>query len=64
MEPGVTPDPLEFSIHPIGTKGDTMERFWLKHYPPGVPADIDADQYSSLVLLMARTVAGGLLQCI
>jgi long-chain acyl-CoA synthetase len=29
-----------------------MDRFWLKHYPPGVPADIDADQYSSLVALM------------
>jgi long-chain acyl-CoA synthetase len=29
-----------------------MERFWLKHYPPGVPADIDPSQYSSLVALM------------
>ena len=29
-----------------------MDRFWLKHYPPGVPADIDADQYSSLVALI------------
>jgi long-chain acyl-CoA synthetase len=29
-----------------------MERFWLKHYPPGVPADVDVDQYSSLVQLM------------
>jgi long-chain acyl-CoA synthetase len=25
-----------------------MERFWLKHYPAGVPADIDPGQYSSL----------------
>jgi long-chain acyl-CoA synthetase len=29
-----------------------MERFWLKNYPPGVPADVDVDQYSSLVQLM------------
>jgi len=29
-----------------------MDRFWLKHYPPGVPADVDVEQYSSLVALM------------
>jgi long-chain acyl-CoA synthetase len=28
------------------------ERVWLKSYPPGVPADIDAGQYTSLVDLM------------
>jgi long-chain acyl-CoA synthetase len=28
------------------------ERVWLKSYPPGVPADIDAGQYASLVDLM------------
>ena len=28
------------------------ERIWLKHYPEGVPADIDASQYPSLVALM------------
>ena len=28
-----------------------MERIWLKQYPPGVPADVDVDQYSSLVEL-------------
>src|SRR5471032_1362562 len=26
----------------------TMERIWLKAYPPGVPADIDSTQYRSL----------------
>ncbi|MCX7293557.1 MULTISPECIES: long-chain fatty acid--CoA ligase [unclassified Janthinobacterium] len=26
-----------------------MEKIWLKSYPPGVPADIDPDQYRSLV---------------
>jgi long-chain acyl-CoA synthetase len=34
-----------------------MERFWLKHYPPGVPADVDVDQYSSLVKLMEEGFA-------
>ena len=34
-----------------------MDRFWLKHYPPGVPADIDADQYTSLVALMEEGFA-------
>ena len=29
-----------------------MERFWLKQYPPGVPADVDVTQYSSLNQLM------------
>ena len=29
-----------------------MERFWLKHYPKGVPADIDPTQYESLVALL------------
>ena len=30
----------------------SLERPWLKSYPPGVPYDIDASQYSSLVSLM------------
>ncbi|MGE5712367.1 MAG: long-chain fatty acid--CoA ligase [Betaproteobacteria bacterium] len=29
-----------------------MERFWLKQYPKGVPADIDVTQYASLVQLL------------
>lgn len=29
-----------------------MEKIWLKSYPPGVPADIDPDQYRSLVHLL------------
>jgi len=31
-----------------------MERIWLKNYPPGVPADIDPGQYSSLTELLER----------
>src|SRR6201996_3099487 len=34
-----------------------MERIWLKHYPAGVPADIDATQYSSLVELLEESFA-------
>lgn len=30
----------------------TLDRPWLKAYPPGVPYDIDTSQYSSLVALM------------
>src|SRR5580692_899612 len=34
-----------------------MERIWLKQYPPGVPADIDVTQYSSLVELFEESFA-------
>jgi long-chain acyl-CoA synthetase len=29
-----------------------MEKIWLKHYPPGVPAEVDVLQYTSLVALL------------
>jgi long-chain acyl-CoA synthetase len=35
----------------------TEERFWLGSYPEGVPTDIDASQYESLVDLMADSFA-------
>jgi long-chain acyl-CoA synthetase len=31
-----------------------MERFWLQHYPSGVPADVDVTQYSSLAELIEQ----------
>jgi long-chain acyl-CoA synthetase len=34
-----------------------MERIWLKHYPAGVPADIDPDRYASLVDLLEESFA-------
>ncbi len=34
-----------------------MERIWLKHYPPGVPADIDPARYSSVVAMMEESFA-------
>jgi long-chain acyl-CoA synthetase len=29
-----------------------MERIWLRHYPPGVPAEIDPSRYPSLVAML------------
>ena len=29
-----------------------MDRFWLKNYPQGVPADIDPGRYKSLIQLL------------
>ncbi len=34
-----------------------MERIWLKHYPAGVPADIDPDKYQSIRDLFEESVA-------
>ncbi len=34
-----------------------MERFWLKHYPAGVPSDIDPSVYPSLVALLEESFA-------
>ncbi|WP_127956745.1 long-chain-fatty-acid--CoA ligase FadD [Serratia microhaemolytica] len=33
-----------------------MEKIWLKSYPPGVPAEIDADGYASLVEIFEQAV--------
>ena len=32
-----------------------MEKTWLKHYPKGVPAEIDVDQYPSLLVLLEES---------
>ena len=34
-----------------------MEKIWLKHYPPGVPAEIDYSRYRSIGGLFEETVA-------
>jgi long-chain acyl-CoA synthetase len=34
-----------------------VDRYWLKNYPPGVPADINPDEYSSLKQLFEDSVA-------
>ena len=32
-----------------------MERIWLKQYPQGIPADINVDQYSSIVQIFEES---------
>ncbi len=32
-----------------------MDKIWLKHYPPGVPAEINPDTYTSIVDLFQRS---------
>ena len=32
-----------------------MERIWLKHYPPGVPGEIDVSQYASVASLLEES---------
>ncbi|MBI2317331.1 MAG: long-chain-fatty-acid--CoA ligase [Betaproteobacteria bacterium] len=34
-----------------------MEKIWLKHYPPGVPAEIDTTQYRSVGELFEKSAA-------
>ena len=34
-----------------------MERIWLKHYPPGVPAEVDVNEYASLRDIFDESVA-------
>jgi long-chain acyl-CoA synthetase len=34
-----------------------VDRIWLKSYPAGVPADVDADQYGSVVALLEESFA-------
>src|SRR5262245_56247771 len=49
--------PPRQSADRIFQRGKTMERIWLKQYPAGVPADIDTNQYSSLVELLEESFA-------
>jgi long-chain acyl-CoA synthetase len=32
-----------------------MERIWLKHYPPGISAEIDPSRYASLVAMLEES---------
>ena len=34
-----------------------MEKIWLKQYPPGVPAEIDVNEYESLRDVFEESVA-------
>ncbi len=42
-------------IRPGGTEGNAMERPWLRHYPPGVAADIEPSRYLSLVAMFEES---------
>ncbi len=33
----------------------TVERVWLKSYPPGVPADVDLDEFASIRAILERS---------
>src|SRR5215510_13027651 len=35
----------------------TIERIWLKHYPPGISAEIDPSGYASLVAMLKESFA-------
>jgi long-chain acyl-CoA synthetase len=37
-----------------------MDRFWIKQYPPGTPADIDPNEYTSLKQLIEAVAASSL----
>src|SRR5215207_3670485 len=41
----------------LNPRGRTMDRFWLKSYPAGVPADVDVAQYPSIVALLEASFA-------
>ena len=32
-----------------------MDRLWLRHYPPGVPSEIDVARYPSLVTMFEES---------
>jgi long-chain acyl-CoA synthetase len=38
-------------------RSNSLEKVWLKRYPADVPAEIDADQYSSLIEMFENAVA-------
>src|SRR3954467_3788290 len=42
---------------PRPRRGRRMDRIWLKHYPQGMPTDIDPTQYPSLVTLLEESFA-------
>jgi long-chain acyl-CoA synthetase len=38
-----------------GRGGSIMDRLWLRHYPPGVPSEINALRYPSLVTMLEES---------
>src|SRR5258708_12293003 len=52
LRPPATQRPAEGAA-----QGGGMDRIWLKHYPPGVPAEVDTLQYRSLGELFESNTA-------
>ena len=38
-------------------RGNSVEKIWLKHYPKGVPAEIDVNEYGSVRDVFEESVA-------
>src|SRR5690606_40883109 len=36
-------------------RGLPVDKIWLKNYPPGVPAEINPDEYTSLVAILEES---------
>jgi len=51
----LVPDRWPSWNEPAGKRGNAMERPWLRHYPPGVPTEIDPARYPSLVAMFEET---------
>jgi long-chain acyl-CoA synthetase len=46
---------MSLAPRPDSTDSPLMERLWLRHYPPGVPAEIEAGRYPSLVAMFEES---------
>jgi hypothetical protein len=42
----------QIKMETIMNTATNIDKFWLKSYPPSVPAEIDVNQYKSLVHLL------------
>jgi len=51
----LVPDRWPSWNEPAGKRGNAMERPWLRHYPPGVPVEIDTTRYPSLVAMLEES---------
>src|ERR1035438_5351262 len=40
---------------PAGERGGNMERIWLSHYPPGIPAEVNVHEFASLKDVLLRS---------
>src|SRR6185369_10533368 len=39
----------------IGKRKANMEQIWLRHYPPGIPAEVDVHEFASLSEMLLRS---------